>query len=145
MDVFRKKKGLCSSLTYDGTMELKQMLQNCQSAQLLAILVRVCNMHHLCTVLAESTGRLQKFVNLQYNTLVCLSDGRHDSLTKHLMFKVLFFLQKSFQFIFLFFYEITKIKIKSFECPKSIKTIKKIILGAPDSWSTIRLSHRSSN
>ena len=32
-------------------------------------------------------------------------------------------LQKSFQFIFLFFYKITKIKIKSFECPKSIKSI----------------------
>ena len=34
-------------------------------------------------------------------------------------------LQKSFQFIFLFFYKITKIKIKSFECPKSIKSIEK--------------------
>ena len=34
-------------------------------------------------------------------------------------------LQKSFQFIFLFFYEITKIKIKSFYCPKSIESIKR--------------------
>ena len=42
-------------------------------------------------------------------------------------------LQKSFQFIFLFFYKITKIKIKSFECPKSIKSIKK-----PNTWN-IRL------
>ena len=33
--------------------------------------------------------------------------------------------QKSFQFIFLFFYKITKIKIKRFECPKSIKSIRK--------------------
>ena len=41
-----------------------------------------------------------------------------------------------------FFYKITKIK---FECPKSIKSIKKIILGTSDSWSTIRLSHRPSN
>ena len=34
-------------------------------------------------------------------------------------------LQKFFQFIFLFFYKITKIEIKSFECPKSIKSINK--------------------
>ena len=37
------------------------------------------------------------------------------------------------------------IKIKSFECPKSTKSIKKIILGTSDSWSTIRLSHRPSD
>ena len=36
-----------------------------------------------------------------------------------------FFAKKSFHFIFSFFYEITKIKIKSFKCPKSIKSIKK--------------------
>ena len=54
-------------------------------------------------------------------------------------------LQKSFQFIFLFFYKITKIKIKSFECPKSIKSVKKMMLGTSDSWSTIHLSHRPSN
>ena len=49
------------------------------------------------------------------------------------MFQVLFFfhiflqnsLQKLFQFIFLFFYKITKIKIKSFECPKSIRNYEK--------------------
>ena len=33
-------------------------------------------------------------------------------------------LQKSFQFFLLFFYKITKIKKNSFECPKSIKSIK---------------------
>ena len=33
--------------------------------------------------------------------------------------------QKLFQFIFIFFYKFTKIRIKSFECPKSIKSIKK--------------------
>ena len=33
-------------------------------------------------------------------------------------------LQKSFQFIFLFFYKITKIEIKSFDFPKYIKSIK---------------------
>ena len=46
---------------------------------------------------------------------------------------------------FCFIKKITKIKIKSFECPKSIKKYKKIILGTSDSWSTIRLSHRPSN
>ena len=52
-----------------------------------------------------------KSVNLQYNTLGCLDDGTNESSTKRLMFQVLFFfhdflqnsLQKSFQFIFLFF------------------------------------------
>ena len=34
-------------------------------------------------------------------------------------------LQKSFQFIFLFLYKITKIKIKSFECPKSKRNYEK--------------------
>ena len=34
-------------------------------------------------------------------------------------------LQKLFQFIFLFFYNFTKIKIKSFECPKSIRNYEK--------------------
>ena len=33
----------------------------------------------------------------------------------------------------------TKIKVKSFECPKSIKSLKKIKLGTSDAWSTIRL------
>ena len=55
------------------------------------------------------------------------------SSAKHLMFQVLFFfhnflqnsLQKSFQFIFLFFYNITKIKIKSFESPKSMTNYEK--------------------
>ena len=53
---------------------------------------------------------LQKSVNLQYNTLVCWADGTNVLLTERLMFQVFFFhkilqnsLQKSFQFIFLFF------------------------------------------
>ena len=36
------------------------------------------------------------------------------------------FLQKFFQFFF-FFYNFTKIKIKSLECPKSIRTLKKCL------------------
>ena len=36
-------------------------------------------------------------------------------------------------------------KIKSFECPKSIKNYeKKIMLGTSDAWSMSRLSHRPS-
>ena len=69
----------------------------------------------------------------QYNTLLCWFTGTNDSSTKRLMFQVLFFfhdflqnsLQKWFQFIFLFFYKFTKIKTKSFECPKSIRNYKK--------------------
>ena len=34
-------------------------------------------------------------------------------------------LQKPFKFIFYFFYKITKMKIKSFECPKSIRNNEK--------------------
>ena len=48
--------------------------------------------------------------------------------------------------IYLFiFLKNTKIKIKSFECPKSIRSLKKIMLGTSDAWSTIRLSNRHSD
>ena len=54
-------------------------------------------------------------------------------------------LKKSFQFIFLFSYNFTKIKIKTFECPKSIRNCeKKILLGTSDAWSMSCLSHRPS-
>ena len=37
-------------------------------------------------------------------------------------------------------------KIKSFECPKSVRNYeKKIILGTSDAWSMSRLAHRLSN
>ena len=35
-------------------------------------------------------------------------------------------------------------KIKSFECPKSIRNYEKKILGTSDTWSTSHLSHRPS-
>ena len=35
-------------------------------------------------------------------------------------------------------------KIKSFECPKSIRNYEKQILGMSDAWSTSSLSHRPS-
>ena len=44
-------------------------------------------------------------------------------------------LQKLFQFIFIFFHKITKMKIKSFECPKSVRNNeKKIMIGKSDTW-----------
>ena len=63
--------------------------------------------------------------NLQYITLVCCFAGTNESSSKRLMFQVLFIFfiisckircKNGFN---LFFYEFTKIKIKSFECPKS--------------------------
>ena len=80
--------------------------------------------------MAES---LLKSDNLQYNTLGRWVDGPNNSSTKRLMFQVSFFfhkilqnsLQKPFQFIFLFFYKITKMKIKSFECQKYIRNYEK--------------------
>ena len=90
----------------------------------------------------------QKFVNLQYITLGCLDDGTNESSNKRMMFQAIFFswfLAKLFAKIlsiyFLIFLYNYKNKIKSFECPKSIKSIKRIILGISDSWSTIRSSH----
>ena len=35
-------------------------------------------------------------------------------------------------------------KIKTFECPKSIRNYEKKILGTSDAWSTSRLFHRPS-
>ena len=47
--------------------------------------------------------------------------------------------------IYLYFlYKFTKIKIKSFECPKSIRNYKKIMLGTSDTWSMSHLSNRPS-
>ena len=39
----------------------------------------------------------------------------------------------------------TRIKVKSFECPKVYKKSKKIILGTSDAWWTICLSNRPSD
>ena len=66
------------------------------------------------------------------NTLGCLDDGTNESSSKRLIFQIFFFSMISckilcknpFNLFFHFFYIITKIKIKSFECTKSIKSIK---------------------
>ena len=84
--------------------------------------------------------------NLQYNMLVRWFAGTNDLSTKRLMFQVLSFfhnflqnsLQKLFQFIFLWIYEFTKIRIKSFECPKSIRNYKK-----NNAWNIRRLVDKS--
>ena len=83
------------------------------------ILTRTFRILHLQRLHAKAiypTSTIYKSVNLQYNTLGRLDDGTNESSTKRLMFQVLFFfhdflqnsLQKSFQFIFLFFHKITK-------------------------------------
>ena len=59
--------------------------------------------------------------NLKYDTLVRWFAGTNDSSRKRLMFQEFFFNNFLFQFIFLSFYKLKKIKAKSFECPKSIK------------------------
>ena len=68
--------------------------------------------------------RMHKSVDLQYNTLVCW-----DSSTKRLMFKVLLFfhnfLQNPFQTLFQFVSSSFYNKIKSFECPKSMRNNEK--------------------
>ena len=80
-----------------------------------------------------------KSVNLQYDTLVRWVDGTNDSW--NLMFQISFF-QSCKQFCKKnFFYEIKKLKIKSFECSKSVKNCGKKILGT-SSASTSRLSHQ---
>ena len=67
---------------------------------------------------------LQKSVYLQYNSLGPWMMGQMNCRTSVWCSKYYFFhdflqnsLQKSFQFIFLFFYKITKIKIKEFWVP----------------------------
>ena len=77
----------------------------------------------------------------------CWVTGTNDSSTKHLMFQVSFFfhnflqnsLQILFQFILLFFYKFTNIKIKSFECPKSIRNYEK----KNNAWNIRRLVDES--
>ena len=88
-------------------------------------------------------SRDQKFVNLQYNMLVRWADGTNDSLTKCLMFQVLFFISINLAKFFAktFLYKITKMKIKNFECLKSMRNYEKKM---SETWSMSRLSHRPS-
>ena len=65
--------------------------------------------------LAEFCGEL-KSVNLQYNTL-----GRLDMDDGTFMISCKSLCKNAFNLFSYFFYKITKIKIKSFECPKSKK------------------------
>ena len=86
-----------------------------------------------------------KSVNLQYVMLVRSADWTNNSSTKCDIPSIIFFhkiLQNSLHRPFHFFYKITKMKTKSFECHKSIRNYEKKILGTSDAWSTSRLSHR---
>ena len=95
------------------------------------LLKRVCNSGSWSWAQIEAWSN--KSDNLQYNTLVRWFARTNDSSNKRLMFQVLFFFMISCKILFknpfnlfsYFFYKITNIKIKSFECPKSIKSIKK--------------------
>ena len=74
--------------------------------------IKIFKCHCIPIVNCKTTKVNLKSDNLQYNTLVRWVAGTNDSLTKCLMFQVLFFcnnflqnsLQKWFQFIFLFFH-----------------------------------------
>ena len=88
--------------------------------------------------------------------LVCWANGANNMLTKSQMFQVLWvFFVKSFKILcknpfklfFLFSYEITKMKIKSFEFAMSIRNYEKekyLEHQTTDNWSTSHLSHRPS-
>ena len=86
---------------------------------------------HISSLNLYAAMHVYKSVNLKYNTLVCWADGTNDSLTKRLMFQVLFFFTKSCKILcknyfklFLVFLHKFK-KIKSFDCPKSIRNYEK--------------------
>ena len=104
--------------------------------QLCYVYRSIRHIHYLTrTKMSSFLFDVHKSVNSQYNTLSRLDDGTNKSFTKRLMFQVIFFFMISckilcknpFNLFSYFFYKITKIKIKSFECPKSIKSIKKYL------------------
>ena len=70
-----------------------------------------------------------KFVNLQYNKLVTWDPGTKDSLTKRLMLQALFFFTISCKTLskncFNLFFHFLIVKIKNFECSKSIRNNEK--------------------
>ena len=84
----------------------------------------------LCMVFAQiSTVNHQKSDNLQYNMLGCWDERLIEQASD--VPNIIIFqnflqnsLQKLIQFIFLFFHKFTTIKIKSFECPKSIRNFE---------------------
>ena len=87
----------------------------------------------LVSSVLKSDNLQYKSVNLQYNTLGRLDNGTNESSTKHLMFQVLFFFMISckiicknpFNLFSHFFIKLQKIRIKGFQCPKYIKSVKK--------------------
>ena len=83
--------------------------------------------HLLLFTIALSYDHKMKCDNLQYNTLGCWVAGMIVSLIERLMIQVLFFFiiscktlcKNLFNLFSYFLYKFTKIKIKSFESPKS--------------------------
>ena len=52
--------------------------------------------------------------------------------------------RNGFNLFFCFFHEFTKIEIKSYVCSKSIRNLKKKMLGTSDAWSMVHLSQQTS-
>ena len=79
----------------------------------------------------HTKGKVLKSVNLQYDTLIRWADGINDSLIRKILQNPF---AKTISNFLLFFHKITKMQIKNFECPKSIRNY----------WVTSRVSHRPS-
>ena len=52
--------------------------------------------------------------------------------------------RNGFNLFFCFFHEFTKIEIKSYVCSKSVRNLKKKMLGTSDAWSIVHLSQQTS-
>ena len=127
-------------------VNVKKTFENVKDFESLARINLKLSIHFLfycCRMEAQDL----KSVNLQYVTLVRSADWTNNSSTKCDVPSIIFFhkiLQNSLHRPFHFFYKITKMKTKSFECHKSIRNYEKKILGTSDTWSTTCLCHRPS-
>ena len=97
----------------------------------------------------ENKIRCLKSDNLQYNTMVRWNKWLVDQASDVPSISFFIISCKFFAKIlpidfFIFFYKFTKIKVKSFECPKSIRNYKKKMLGTSDAWSTSHLCPQTS-
>ena len=97
-----------------------------------SVFIRTVKIHQFTKEYAGLLGRWDKWIVDQASDVPSIIFFFHDLLQN--------LLQKAFQFILFIFN-----KMKSFEYSKSIKSLKILILGASDAWSTIHLSHRPSD
>ena len=91
-----------------------------------------------------------KSVNLQYDTLGRWVDGPNNSLTKRLMFQVLFFFIISYRLralktLYFYFCKVIKKLIERIFAKNFARNYEKKILGTSDAWSTSRLANRPKN